>query len=184
MGTPNWQEPVDEISKLSTVQSSHITQSDALVDRVVFKRKPVIFQSLSESGIIRQLSHVNSIKDNSSQTSLYFRASHQLESGNQTVRLVSETPPSQSTAFIKCCSVIDNLQIKSIKQNKIPTEYSAEVNNSQNIKHKFRLGQKFAIISFLNLLIFSLIFNVSSGQVVIAKKVKFSPQIVIEILNT
>merc|ERR1712101_95301 len=84
---------------------------------------------------------------------------------------------SQSTAFIKCCPVIDTLQIKSIKQNKIPTKYSAEINNSQNIKHKFRLGQKFAIISFLNLLIFSLIFNVSSGQVVIAKEVKLSPQI-------
>merc|ERR1712121_509381 len=131
--TPNWQEPVDEISKLSTVQSSHIAQSDALVDRVIFKRKPVIFQSLSESNVIRQLSHVNSIKDNSSQTSLYFRASHQLESGNQTVRLVSETPPSQGTAFIKCCPIIDSLQIKSKKQNKTPTESSAEVNNSQNI---------------------------------------------------
>ena len=103
--------------------------------------------------------------------------SHQLKSGDQTVRLVSETPLAQSTAFIKCCPVIDSLQVKSLKQNKIPTEYSAEINNSQNTKYKFKIGQRFAIISFLNLLIFSLIFNVSSGQIVIAKKVKFSPQI-------
>merc|ERR1712121_91413 len=137
--TPNWQEPVDEISKLSTVQSSHIAQSDALVDRVVFKRKPVIFQSLTgESGVIRQFSHTNLIKDNSSHTSLYFRASHELETGDQTVRLVSEAAPSESAAFIKCCPVLDSLQIKSINQDKISTEYSAVINNNQNVKYRFK----------------------------------------------
>ena len=63
------------------------------------------------------------------QTSLYFRSSHDLSPGINSIKLVSEKPPGHCK-FISFASKVDNLNIENLIQNPDePTEFSATAEN-------------------------------------------------------
>ena len=54
--------------------------------------------------------------------------------------------------MIQPSHIADELHIQSIKQDTYNNEFVARVDNSHNLGHKFRVGQKFATLALLNVI--------------------------------
>ena len=138
-------------NNITFISQELINQKDNLIQTTLFYDK---------QGKLLPLQKVQSLSGEHN-TPLYVRSSHQLENGCQDIRLVSETALHGTPNVIQPSHITDELHVQSIKHDAHNNEFVARVNNTHNLGHKFRIGQRFATLALLNLM---LIFNMTSAQ--------------------